>query len=154
MNGNQLIISFSLNDLLLGLLCIAGIVALVFLILVLSKLSRTASALAQLFEQNQKSLDQTLEALPGVAKQGQEALTKVNDLLEQSSPNLVDSVGEVKKTLGNMTRLTSDVSDTVEYVAASAVDTVDSVTQGLSSSAASLGYIKEVIDILRGVLKK
>lgn len=151
---SQFTLTFTIPELLLAVLCLVGIVALVYLIVVLAKLSKTLGALATVIDSNKKELDKTLKDLPEVTSHLNSTLTQVDGILKNSSPEIEETITGVKDTMINTARLTSDVSDTVEYVATSAIDTVDSLSSGLSSSAASFGYIKEIVEFLRAVLHK
>ena len=152
--GNQVVFSFTLTGLLVVILCIVAIVALVALIMVLFKLAKALGAVSEVLDQNKQELDSTLKNLPGITASLNSSMTEVNHLLVTSGPEISETLSEVRKTMTNVSKLSADATDTVEYVASSAIDTVESVTNGLATSASSLSYVREIVDVLRSIIKK
>lgn len=154
MPENQFILSFTLTGLLVALLCIAAIVALVYLIIMLARISKAAGALADILERNRSGLSDTLATLPGISKKVESTLDRVDGILTTSSDDISDTISGARDTMENVARLSADAADSIEYIATTAIDTADTLSSGLSKSASQLGYIREVIDIIRGLIKK
>ncbi len=154
MPTNEFTFTFTLNGLLIAILVIVAIVALVFLISVLMKLSKTLGSVSEIVSKNQEELDKTIKTLPEITSKLNSSIDNVDMILAQSSPDIVESIGQVRDTLVNATRLSSDVADSVEYIATTAIDTVDSVSSGFSKSASQMGYVKEIVDVIRNVIRK
>lgn len=153
MPRDQFVLSFSFTGLLVALLCIAGIVALVVLIQVLLKAGKIVSALSNVVEDNKKELDATLKELPELAANIKSTTASANQLLDANNANISESISAAKTTLVNASRISGDAADGFEYVATSIVDTADSLTSGLSESASKLGYIREIVDIVRSIIR-
>ena len=150
--GNDLVFSVSLTGLLLTVLIIVAIVALIFLIKVLSKASKAVEAISEVLEKNKEELDATLKTVPAVAGKADEARGQVTNILESSSPDIVDSISGARDTIINVSRLSTDAADTVEYLATTAIDTADSLSSGVSKTNSTLGYVREIAKIARDVV--
>lgn len=160
-SSNQFVLSFTVEGVLLALLAIAGIVCLVLLAKVLLSVSKTLKTMNTIVNDNQAHIDQTIQSLPGLMTkvdtsidEANTALKEVNHLLITSEPALLKTIDGVGDTVTNVSKLSTNVNDTVEYLAMSAVDTADSVSSKVSSAGSTFSYVKEVVDIIRNFIQK
>lgn len=149
----QFNLSFTLTDLLLGLLIIVGIVVLVLLAKVLMSLSKTMNVLSKIAEDNQENLNQTLANLPSISKSAEEIMSQADVMIKEVKPSLVTTLTEVQGITSNVNKLSGDAVDTVEYVALSAVDSMDSLTKGVSSATDYVALIKQILESIKSILK-
>ncbi|MDD7732947.1 MAG: hypothetical protein PT957_04280 [Firmicutes bacterium] len=152
MPGNEMMFSVSLNGLLLAVLIVVAIVALVYLIKVLAKASKAVDAVSELLEKNKEELDAALKTIPTITGKTDQALGQVSKILDQSSPDIVDTISGAKDTVISVSRLTTDAADTVEYLAATAIDTADSLSSGVTKTNSTLGYVREIAKIVKDVI--
>ena len=146
-------VSFSLLDILIGLLVIAGIVVLVLLAKVLFSLSKTLKAVSAVVEDNKTNLDSSLANLPSITKSVGSMLTEADGMVKEVKPNLVVTLREVEGITTDVHKLSTDAVDTGEYVAMTAVDTIDNINTGVSSATDYVALIKSILESVKSILK-
>ncbi len=151
---NDLTFTVSLQGVLVMILLVLAIVAVVFLIKVLKNVGAMTDQLNTILQKNNEELDLALKSVPVLTDKLESSLTQVNQILNQSSDDIVTSLSEVKNTLVQTTRISSDIADTVEYVATSAVDAADAIAGGVNRGNSTLSYMREIAHIVRDVIRK
>lgn len=140
---------------LLGIvLVVIAIVAVAMLIRVLKNVAEMTDAIGKVVKDHTDDLDTTIASIPEITHSAQNSIRQVNSILDRSSDDIVDSLKEVKSTLVNATRMTTDVADTVEYVGSAAVDTADFISSGVNRGNSTLSYIRQIAQVVRDVLNK
>ena len=142
----------TINFNLLGnvILTILGIVALVFLILLLKNVNSLIQKIQGVLDKNSTNLDQVINKLPELADQANTLVANVNTLA--SDPNLKMAIAKANDTMTNVNSITDDIRDTVNYVGVTAVDSVDTLGAGVASITDHSTLIMDVIDIARNVI--
>lgn len=151
--ATQIELKFSLAELLLALLVIVGIVVLVLLAKVLLSLSKTMTVLNKVVEDNQENINESLKFLPSISNSADGILKEAKVMVTEVKPNLVSTITEVQGITTNVNKLSGDAVDTVEYVAMTAVDTMDNLTTGVSSATDYIALIKNILESIKSVLK-
>lgn len=114
-------VSLDLQDLLLGLLCIAGIAALVGLTLLFIRLAGVLLSLKTLLDENRKSLKVTVDHVSDV------------------TGNLVDITDELAEFVPGTLEQASDLVESVTLVAADATEVTGALTGVIKNL---LGYLQ------------
>lgn len=135
MNNSNLVFTVSLWEILLIVLLLVAIGALVYLVKALKNFSSMTNNVSLLLEKNKEELDSSIKSLPVITNQLEETLNRVNDLLDESGDDITSSISELRQGLENVNRISNDAADTVEYVAATAIDAADIVSDGLNRSS-------------------
>lgn len=151
--ATQFNLSFTFKDILIVLLLIAAIAVLVLLAKVLFSVSKTLKTVNGLVEDNKDSLDRTLADLPGITNKVDGILVEADGLVKEIKPNLVVTLGEVEGISKDVHRLSTDAVDTVEYVAMTAVDTVDNITTGVSSATNYIELGKSILTSIKSFIR-
>lgn len=142
----------TINVNLLGniILTILGIVALVFLVLLLKNLNALVTKVQGVLDKNSDNLDQVIDKLPNIADQASTLVSNVNTIV--ADPNLKMAIAKANDTMTNVNSITDDIRDTVNYVGVTAVDSVDTLGAGVASITDYSTLIMDVIDIARNVI--
>lgn len=132
------------------ILTILGIVALVFLVLLLKNLNSLVTKVQGVLDKNSDNLDQVIDKLPNIADQANTLVANVNTIV--ADPNLKMAIAKANDTMTNVKSITDDLRDTVNYVGVTAVDSVDTLGAGVASITDYSTLIMDVIDIARNVI--
>lgn len=133
-----------------AILVILGIIALVFLVIVLKNLSKLIKSANEVLEDNRNSIDITIEKIPGIVDDAERLVGNVNELV--ADPNIKMAISKANDTLTNVSMISEDVKDTVNYFGETAIDTADTFSEGVTSVSDYALMVKDVIDILRNVI--
>ena len=142
----------TINFNLLGniILTIVGIVALIFLIMTLSNANKLVKSFQGILEKNEDNLDDVINKLPSVVDQANTLVNNINTIVQD--PNLRMAIAKANDTMTNVSSISDDIRDTVNYVGVTAVDSIDTVNAGISSVSDYSSLIMDVIDIVKNVI--
>ena len=132
------------------ILILVGIIAIIFLISFLKNAGAALNSLQELIDKNSKNIDETMEKIPGLVSKAENLVDNLNDVV--NDPNLKMAIEKANDTITNVSLITDDVKDTVNYFGSYAVDSVDTFGEGISSITDYASLIKDVIDIVRSVI--
>ena len=141
-------VSFTLNEVLIFLLILAGIVALVFLAKLFMALGRTVENLNKSLEDNKFSIDQTIKDLPKITNNVNNILDNTNGLVEDVSPQISSVLYDVNNVTSSVSNVTTNISDTVEVVGIAVADTASRFVGSASKSTNKFGLIKGLVSSL------
>lgn len=133
-----------------AILTILGILALIFLIVVLKNVASLLKTISNVVDKNRDSIDTTIEKLPVIVDNADRLVGNINTIV--ADPNIKMAVAKANDTLTNVSRISEDVKDTVNYFGETAIDTADTLDGGVSSITDYVYMIKDVVDILRNVI--
>ncbi|MCI6157372.1 MAG: hypothetical protein SOW48_04645 [Peptoniphilaceae bacterium] len=155
--GSGISINISLDvviGLLLIVLLVCSILAVLKLLSLLKNANKAVESASKLLEENRDELDVTVKTLPDILHKADTSLLEVNRILMESSADITGSISEVKDTLSNVSRLTSDAATGVEYAAQRVVDTADMFSSGAKKGNQVMNTVKEIAEIAKGFLAK
>lgn len=132
------------------ILSILGILALVFLVLVLVKLNKLLGSAQDILDKNSNNIDQVIDKLPSIASQANDLVNNINGIV--TDPNLKMAIAKVNDTMTNVNSISDDIRDTVNYVGVTAVDSVDTIGSGVASITDYSSLVMDVIDIVKNVI--
>ncbi|MDO4594857.1 MAG: hypothetical protein Q4B52_05705 [Tissierellia bacterium] len=133
-----------------AILTILGILALIFLIVVLKNVASLLKTISNVVDKNRDSIDTTIEKLPVIVDNADRLVGNINTIV--ADPNIKMAVAKANDTLTNVSRISEDVKDTVNYFGETAIDTADTLDGGVSSITDYVYMVKDVVDILRNVI--
>ena len=142
----------TINFNLLGniILTIVGIVALVYLILTLKSANELVKKIHGVLDKNEDNIDQVIDKLPGVVDQANMLVNNVNTVVQD--PNLRMAIAKANDTMTNVSSITDDIRDTVNYVGETAIDSIDTVGAGIASVGDYSSLVIDVVDIVKNVI--
>lgn len=143
--------TFSLQDFMLFLLTLAGILVLVFLAKLFMDLSKTVNSINKAIEENRPNIDRTISDIPEITAGVNNVLYEVDELLEEARPKVVSVLKDVNTVTNSASQVTTNISDTVEVVGVAVTDTVSNLVDTFGSSTNKLSLIKGLVKM---VLKK
>lgn len=143
--NNALYFSLSFSDILIGLLVIAGIVALVFLAKLFISITKITDAIGKTLDDNKSSLDNTLKDLPKITSSISNVLDNANSLVADVKPSVVSVLADVNTVTSKISNVTTNVSDTIEVVGLAAADTASKFTNTVSSATDYFALIKGLL---------
>lgn len=141
-------VSFSLNEALLALLLIAGIVALVFLVKLFISISKITDSIARTLQDNKVSLDETIRDIPKITNNVNNTLENTNKLIEDVEPSIVSTLENVSNVTSQVSNVTTNISDTVEVVGMSVADTASKFTSKVSNATDYLALAKGIASVI------
>ena len=107
-----MLIQFSLQDLLIFLLCVLGITAGILLVSTLFKLKKAASTLRSLLEINKESINKTIKTKPGIFEnvgQISSDVKEATDKLKVSVPVILGDIEGITNTAKGSIVMVGDV---------------------------------------------
>lgn len=144
--NNAINISFTLYDVLIFVLIIAGIVALLFLAKVFMSLANLLGTVNKTLEDNKESLDSTLKNLPNITSNINSILVNTDEVVNDIKPSITSTLADVSNVTNKVSNITTNVSDTVEVVGIAAADTASRFTNTFTSAT-------DYVSLFRGIMK-
>ncbi|MDD7306494.1 MAG: DUF948 domain-containing protein [Peptoniphilaceae bacterium] len=132
------------------ILFIVAVIAIVFLIQVLVKVSKLLDTVNGIVNKNSSHIDKTIEKLPDLVDTANNLVVNVNDIV--NDPNLKMAISKANDTITNVSMISEDVKDTVNYFGETAIDGADSFGEGIASVSDYATMIRDVVDIVRDVI--
>lgn len=133
-----------------AILVVLGIIAIIFLILFLKNASDLLKSVKKVVDKNSNYLDDAIEKIPGLVNEANRLVGNINDIA--SDPNLKMAISKANDTITNVSIISEDVRDTVNYFGETAIDSADTFGEGISSITDYASMIKDVVDIVRSVI--
>lgn len=135
-----------------AIVTILAIIALIVLILLLKKISTLVGKINGIIDQNESSINDVIKSTPSIVDNADRLVTNVNDIV--ADPNLKLAISKANDTMTNVSSISTDIKDTVGYFGRSAIDAADTLESGAGSISNYAYMAKDVVDIIRSVLKK
>lgn len=132
------------------ILFIVIIIAIIALIGFLKKASKLVSSVNEIVDKNSIHIDNTIEKLPGLVDEANKLVDSANDIA--NDPNLKMAISKANDTMTNVSMISADVKDTVNYFGESAIDGADYFNEGFASVTDYATMIRDVVDIVRDVI--
>lgn len=143
--NNAISISFTLYDIIMAILAIAGIVALVFLAKLLVSVSKITDSIGKTLNDNKPSIDEAIKDLPRITTNLTGLLDNTNSLVADVKPSVVSLLTDVNNVTNKISNVTTNVSDTVEVVGLAAADTASRFTSTVSNATDYLALAKGIL---------
>jgi|GEM_PF-6030219 len=135
----------SLGEMMLILLTIAGVAALVFVAIAMSKISSLASRTKQVLDENRLAIRETVKAMPGLVKETGETVADTKKTLDTVLPrtkvitaNMESITTDGRETLDTVKRVTEVVGNGVKR-------TVHTIEEGMEETADGVRLIADMI---------
>lgn len=135
----------SLGDMMLILLAIAGVAALVFVAIAMSKVSSLASRAKQVLDENRMAIRETVKAMPPLLQDAGKTVADTQKTLETVLPrtktisaNIESITTDGRQTLDTVKRVTEVVGNGVKR-------TVNTIEEGMQDTADGVRLIAELI---------
>ncbi len=141
-------VAFTVQDLLLALLVIAGIVALVFLTKLFMSIAKITDNIGSVLKDNKEHLNATLENLPNITNNVNNTITNANRLINGIEPSVVSTLQDVSNVTSQLSNVTTNISDTVEVVGLSVADTASKFTSSFSSATDKFTLFRGILGLL------
>lgn len=140
--------SYTLQEILLMLLTVAGIAAIAVLVKLILSISKTTDEIAKVVKENRPSIDATLLDLPKITTNVTNVLHEAEGLVAELKPEIVSTLADVHNVTSQVSNITTNVSDTVEVVGIAAADTVSRFTGTVSHATNRYGVFKGLVTSL------
>ncbi|MDO5755534.1 MAG: hypothetical protein Q4P28_04810 [Tissierellia bacterium] len=133
-------------------LALAGfLVALIVFFLKLSALIKEINATVT---DSKKDINRSVAELPSIMRNVSGITDKADRLIGDISPDVKDITRSVNHTISSVENATEDVTSTVSYVTESVSDTATNIKYGLSGSGDTMGYLFEIIDFIKMIIRR
>lgn len=132
------------------ILFLVGVIAIVFLALFLKNATTLVKSLQKIVNENDDKIKDVIDKLPTLVNQANTLVDNVNGLV--SDPNLKMAISKANLAISNVSDITLDVKDTVNYFGESFVDTADTFEEGIASINDYASLIMDVFEIVRNVI--
>lgn len=143
-----MVIQFTLQELMIFLVCALGIAVGVLSLPILWNINKVANTLRSLVESNQESINQTISAMPGIFEnvgQISSDVRETTDKLKISVPVILQDVESVTNTAKGSIELAGAV---MENVGSGINETITAYKQETSSIMAYVQIFEEVLQII------
>lgn len=168
-------ITISINEIMIFLLALAGIGALVYLLLLFKKATEVLSIAKDLINNRKTELDKTIASLPEIMENVNTITAKstllvdnIDDMVTNSKDNIEGIISSANSSLSDINRITETANSVVYRVgstAETAVDSVDSIASNIADVSRLFGnnkdnlidyiyILKDFIEELRRILRK
>lgn len=142
-------------------LFLLGIGALTYLILVLKNLNKILLKVNNFFESNEKNINTVVKQLPEISENINSITKTANATIEEITPEmteLISNVNEITTKIDSITEsvdnTTYKISETMDIVTDTVADTAYSLQDNIKNIDTYIKLILEVIDAIKGYLKK
>lgn len=132
------------------ILFIVAVVAIVFIIQFFKKAGKLVDSVNEIVDKNTNHIDNAIEKLPGLVDEANKLVDNVNDIV--NDPNLKMAISKANDTMTNVSMISEDVKDTVNYFGETAIDGADYFGEGIASVTDYATMIRDVVDIVRDVI--
>ena len=129
-------------------------VFLVTLTIFLIKLIGTVKQVNSIIEKNRTEIDVSLRKTQDTMENMSNITNKTDRLLEDIAPDIRKIATSTGNTMKNVEGLVDDVTDTVDFVSESVIDTADSIKTSVSSYSNYASYIIDIVNYIRSLFKK
>lgn len=168
-------ITISINEIMIFLLMLAGIGALVYLLLLFKKATEVLTIAKDLINNRKKEIDRTIAQLPEIMDNVNTITAKstilvdnIDEMVVNSKDNIEGIIASANSSLSDINRITETANSVVYRVgntAETAVDSVDSFANNIADISRMFGsnkdnlidyiyIIKDFIEELRRILRR
>lgn len=143
-----MVIQFTLQNLMLFLLCAVGIAAGILLIPILWNIKKAVSIFQSLLESNQDLIKKTINTMPGIFQNAEQIgsnLSETTHMLKVSAPVILQGVECVTRTAKGSLELAGVV---IENMGSGFNETVAAYRKGTPDFAGYFHIIEEVVQII------
>jgi predicted PurR-regulated permease PerM len=130
------------------------ILALVFLVIVLKKLGQLVTKISALLDDNKNEIDIVLKNAPEITLKVKSIVSHADDWIVQAGPDVREVARHSSTVAKNVSDMSKDLSDTVNFISENAVDTVSAVRNSVYTTTDYIDFIIQVIDIVKKVILK
>ncbi len=133
-------------------ICLCGfLIALIIFFIKLTDLIKSAKAI---ISDNKKDIDKSIGEVPQILDNVTGITNKADRLIGDVSPDVRNITNNVSNTLSNVESISNNVSSTVDYVSDSVADTATNIKYGFLNSSDYVGSAKEIVRMVRSIIKK
>jgi len=135
----------SLGDMMLILLTIAGVAALVFVAIAMSRVSSLASRAKQVLDENRLAIRETVKAMPPLLQDAGKTVADTKETLETVLPRVKTISGNVQVITTDGRQTLDTVKRVTEVVGNGVKRTVHTIEEGMEDTADGVRLIAELI---------
>ena len=135
----------SLGDMMLILLTIAGVAALVFVAIAMSKVSSLASRAKQVLDENRPAIRDTVKAMPSLVQDAGKSVADTKKTLETVLPQVHTIAGNAEAITNDSRQALDTVKQVTEVVGTGVKNTVHTIEEGMQDTADGVRLIAELI---------
>lgn len=133
-------------------ICLSGF--LIALIVFFIKLADLIKDVKGVLSDNKKDIDRSISEVPQILDNITGITNKTDRLIGDVSPDVRNITNNVSNTLANVESVSSNVSNTVDYVSESVTDTATNIKYGFLNSTDYVGSAKEIINLIKSIIRR
>lgn len=137
---------FTVQDILMIILIIAGILVLAVLAKLILSITKITSSIGDTLDENKASLEATIRDIPKITNNVNHLLDNTQGLIANLEPQIVATLSDVNTVTSQVAHITTNVSDTVEVVGIAAADTVSRFTNSVHKSTNKYSVFKGILN--------